>query len=111
MTMDWVSLARQAAKFNTVEQLIMFATTMGPALPPMKLNITNVKLNTDRVDEIAWGQIPADTIVRNPVALSALGDGACFTYSMVRLLWGSAAHSRGDLQHAAELKVSETCYI
>jgi hypothetical protein len=88
-----------------VEQLIAWAKNLEGKLPPIKLNVTNVFLHTDRVDKIAIRQIPQDCLVRNPVTLHCIGDGACFGYAMVRLLWGWPSHSYHPDYHA-ELKVN-----
>jgi hypothetical protein len=87
-----------------VEQLIAWAGSLEGKLPPIQLNVTNVFLHTDILDKVSIKQIPADCIVRNPVPLKCIGDGACFAYAMVRLLWGWASHSN-HTYYQAELKV------
>lgn len=102
---NWIGMQEMIENFTLVEQLIVWVEEVGPTLPPIQLNITNVRLDTDRPDAHMLRQVPADCPVRNPIPLYTTGDGACFARSMVRLLWGVPSFGPTTKCFQAELKV------
>ena len=86
------------SRVKSMEELIRWANEVH--LPPLKPNITNVRLKTDRKDHSAAQWIPSDCPVRNPFPIDSPGDGSCFLHSLSRVAFGYTSPAR-----VAELRI------
>ena len=96
----WVSMMVEMGSFITPETLVAWAYAAAVELPRLHTNITNVRLDTDPLDERGQRMIPKDVAVRNPFAIDTPGDGRCFLFAASRLIFGYADEAR-----VAELRV------
>ena len=103
---NWLEEQTKLEEMASVEQLIHWASFWEHNLPPLRTNVCNVMLDTDQWDYHALKQVPEDVLCRNPQPLCTTGDGACFLFTIARLLWGVPANSDKPSLHA-QLKVKK----